>query len=93
MSNSANIKAKVLICVGDQDPHVPAKDIKAFIEDMHSGGVDCQILLLLGAPHSFTNPEPYHYELDTTGIGYDEVADRRAWAAMRSLFAEAFNEP
>jgi dienelactone hydrolase len=88
LSNPKNISGSVLVCVGDQDPHVPTLARDAFIAEMHSAKVDCQVLLLIGAPHSFTNPEPYHYPLDTTGIGYDPVADRRAWAAMRALFAE-----
>jgi dienelactone hydrolase len=84
------IKAKVLICVGDRDPYVPALDRERFMAEMNAARVDTQVLLLLGAPHSFTNPEPYHYEIDVAeGVGYDPVADRRSWAAMRTLFAEA----
>jgi dienelactone hydrolase len=92
LSNPSNISAKTLICVGDQDPYVPMKDITAFIAQMNQGKVDCQILLLLGAPHSFTNPEPYAYETGTSNVGYDAVADRRSWAAMRNLFLEAMHE-
>lgn len=92
VSKPESISAKILGCVGDQDPYVPAKDIEAFIGNMRDGGVDCQILLLVGAPHSFTNPEPYAYETGTDGVGYDAVADRRSWAAMRDLFTETFGE-
>lgn len=91
LSNASTLSAKVLICVGDQDPHVPAKDREAFIAEMNAAGVDCQVLLLLRAPHSFTNPEPYPYPIDTRGVGYDALADRRSWAAMKALFAEALN--
>jgi dienelactone hydrolase len=92
LSNAKAISAKVLICVGDQDPYVPATDRERFIGEMNAAGVDCQVLLLLRAPHSFTNPEPYHYEIDVaSGVGYDPVADRRAWAAMQTLFAEALD--
>lgn len=89
LSDAASITAKVLICVGDQDAYVPASDRERFIAEMNAAGVDCQILLLLGAPHSFTNPEPYAYE-GVAGVGYDATADRRAWTAMRALFAEVF---
>lgn len=88
LSAPKKIAGSVLVCVGDQDPHVPTPARDAFIAAMHAAKVDCQVLLLIGAPHSFTNPEPYHYPLDLTGIGYDPVADRRAWEAMRALFAE-----
>lgn len=93
LSNAAAIRAKILICVGDRDPYVPEADIAAFMDDMRDGGVDCQVHILLGAPHSFTNPEPYAYELGTTGVGYDPVADRRSWAAMRNHFSEVFGIP
>jgi dienelactone hydrolase len=90
LSDAGKMSAKVLICVGDQDPYVSAPDRERFIAEMNAAKVDCQVLLLLGAPHSFTNPEPYHYKIDVTaGVGYDPVADRRSWAAMRALFAEA----
>jgi dienelactone hydrolase len=92
LSDAANISAKVLICVGDADPYVPLTDVHRFMGEMNAARVDTQVLLLLGAPHSFTNPEPYHYEIDVAqGVGYDPVADRRAWAAMRNLFAEALD--
>jgi dienelactone hydrolase len=92
LSNAAAITAKVLIAVGDRDPYVPAPDRERFIDEMNAAGVDCQVLLLLGAPHSFTNPEPYHYQIDVAhGVGYDPVADRRSWIAMRNLFAETID--
>lgn len=91
VSDAAAIGASVLICVGDADPFVPRGDIDDFLSDMRGGGVDCQTLMLVGAPHSFTNPEPYAYDTGVGhGVGYDGVADRRAWRAMRRLFAEAF---
>lgn len=89
LSNPKGIGAQVLICVGDQDPHVPVPAREAFIAEMNAAEVDCQVLLILRAPHSFTNPEPYHYELDQTGIGYDAKADRHAWSTMKALFADA----
>jgi len=89
LGNAAGIRASVLICVGDRDPYVPASDIAAFMDEMRNAGVDCQVNLLMGAPHSFSNPEPYAYEIGTGNVGYDAVADRRAWAAMRRHLEEA----
>lgn len=88
VSRPEAITASVLVCVGDRDPYVPMSDIVAFTGVMNDHGVDCQTLLLSGAPHSFTNPEPYPYETVTDGVGYDAKADRRSWAMMRALFAE-----
>lgn len=90
LSNARAIGASVLICVGDRDPYVPEADIRRFMDEMRKGGIDCQVNLLMGAPHSFTNPEPYAYETGTENVGYDPVADRRSWAAMKYHFEEAF---
>lgn len=90
LSDAAAMTAKVLISVGDNDPYVPMSDIESFMAEMNAAAVDCQVQLLLGAPHSFSNPEPYPYETGTANVGYDPVADRRAWTAMRNLFDETF---
>jgi dienelactone hydrolase len=89
LSDPAKISASVLVCVGDEDPYVPMSDVQRFIAEMRDARVDTQVLLLLGAPHSFTNPEPYAYSTGVKGVGYDPVADRRSWNAMQALFAEA----
>jgi len=93
VSAPGDISASILICVGDRDPYVPMSDITAFIDTMHDARADCQVLLLSGAPHSFTNPEPYAYEIGTPNVGYDEQADRRSWNAMRNLLQERLPLP
>lgn len=90
VSDASAISAKILICVGDKDPYVPMSDIIRFLEQADEAALDCQVLILRGAPHSFTNPEPYAYETGSDGVGYDAKADARAWQAMRNLFAECF---
>ncbi len=89
LGNPQDLSAKVLICVGDRDPHVPKKEYDRFVEEMTSAGVDHQMLLLGGAQHCFTYPG---IEAIASGPGmrYDPVADRRSWNAMRALFDEAF---
>jgi dienelactone hydrolase len=90
LSRAEDIAAKFLVCVGEQDLHVPMPDIQRFMAEMRRAKVDTQVLLLAGAPHSFTNPEPYPYPVE--GVGYDAVADRRAWQAMRALFEECLGQ-
>jgi dienelactone hydrolase len=92
LGNAAQMSAKVLICVGDNDPHVPKQDYERFLAEMSEARVDCQMLLLVGVKHSFTNPEADHIT-DAGGLRYDPVADRRSWNAMRALFAEALDPP
>ena len=53
--DAANIKGKVLVCIGADDPVVPPAQRLAFEEEMRAGDVDWQMHLYGGAVHSFTN--------------------------------------
>lgn len=86
--DSRAIKAKVLVLLGNEDPLVPTEARTAFMSQMREAGVDAQMLLMSGAVHSFTNPQAT--EFGVPGVAYDARAERRAWAAMLSLFNEAF---
>ena len=55
-ANAKNIRCKVLVLHGGDDPHVPRKDVDAFEDEMRAGGVDWQLVVYGGAVHSFTNP-------------------------------------
>lgn len=90
LTDAQAIRAKVLVCVGEQDPYVPMSDIQSFIGQMGSADTDCQVLLLLGAPHSFANPDVHPGIAEGLNVGYDPVAHQRSWAAMERLFSEAF---
>lgn len=46
------------------------------------------VAFLSGVGHSFTNPDLD--ALDIPGFRYGARAERRAWTAMKTLFAEAF---
>lgn len=86
--DSQNIKAKVLVLLGNEDPLVPTEARTAFMTQMAEAGVDAQMLLMSGAVHSFTNRDATAFGVP--GVAYDARADRRAWAAMLALFNEAF---
>ena len=86
--DAAQIKAKVLVCIGADDPIVPAEQRAAFEKEMTEGGVDWRMNLYGGAGHSFTNPEVA--QLNRPGFAYHELTDRRSWRAMIDLFDEVF---
>ena len=85
-----HIKGKVLVCLGADDPGIPAEQRAAFEQEMREGGVDWQMHLYGGVVHSFTNPTA-----DRLGrpemARYDAKADARSWTAMRNLFDEIFS--
>ena len=86
--DAQNIKAKVLACIGADDPLVPPDQRLAFEEEMRAGGVDWRLNVYGGAGHSFTNPDVGR--LGRPGFAYHEATAERSWTAMLDLFEEAF---
>jgi dienelactone hydrolase len=86
--DAKNIKAKVLVLTGGDDRFVPPAQRLAFENEMRGGGVDWQMIIYGGAVHSFTNPASGSDP--STGVAYNEKADRRSWEAMKQFFAEIF---
>jgi dienelactone hydrolase len=86
--DARQIKARVLVCIGTQDPIVPPEQRAAFEREMDEAGVDWRMNLYGGAAHSFTNPGS-----SGPGMGYHPLADQRSWRAMLDLFDEVFVAP
>lgn len=86
--DAKNIKCKVLICHGADDPYVPAADVTALQDELRAAGVDWQMIFYSGAVHSFTRPDAGND--NSKGAAYNERADKRSWEAMRLFFAETF---
>jgi dienelactone hydrolase len=81
------ISASVLVCIGADDPVVPADQRAGFEQEMRAAEVrDWRMELYGGVGHSFTNPRVD--ELGMPGIRFDAAADRRSWRSMLDLFAE-----
>jgi dienelactone hydrolase len=86
--DAKNIKAKVLVLHGADDPFVKADEVAAFMDEMRKGGVDWQFIGYGNAVHSFTNKAA---GMDNSkGAAYNEKADRRSWMAMKDYFDELF---
>lgn len=88
LKDAANIKGKVLVLHGGDDPYVTAEQMAAFQEEMRKAEVDWQVYIYGGAVHSFTNPDSGNDK--SKGLAYDEKADKRSWEAMKMFFAEIF---
>lgn len=83
-----NIKCKVLVLAGADDPFQNPQDLAAFEKEMRDAKVDWQIAFYGGAVHAFTQPNPGFVN---AGAKYNEKADKRSWQAMKDFFAEIFN--
>jgi dienelactone hydrolase len=87
--DAQNIKAKVLVCHGANDPYVKSEQVLAFQDEMRAAHVDWQMIIYGNAVHSFTNPDSGNDP--SAGAAYNEKADRRSWQAMRIFFNEIFS--
>ena len=87
-ADGQNIKAKVLILHGAEDPYVPQQDIDALLTELRSAKVDWQMISYSGAVHAFSNPASGNDP--STGAAYHEAADRRSWLAMQQFLQEIF---
>jgi dienelactone hydrolase len=85
--DAANIRGRVLACIGSEDPYVPPEQRRAFEEEMRAARVDWRLHLYGGAPHAFTDPNAGDHGLE--GVAYDRRADERSWRDMLDLFDEA----
>jgi dienelactone hydrolase len=90
--DAKNIRGRVLVCIGADDPGIPPDQRLAFEKEMREGLVDWQMNLYGGVVHSFTNPAA-----DSRGMPrmarYDAKADARSWAEMHAFFDETFRPP
>ncbi len=87
--DAKNIRAKVLVCNGADDPIVPAEQRRAFEQEMTAGGVDWRLYLHGGVGHAFTRRGSE--ALGLPGFGYNQAADERSWRAMLELFSETID--
>lgn len=85
-ADAQNIKSKVLVLHGADDPFVPAEELAGFEKEMRDAKVDWQLVSYGGAVHSFTDWNAGND--NAKGAAYNEKADQRSWEAMKSFFAE-----
>lgn len=86
--DARNIRAKVLVLHGADDPGVPPAQVQAFMDEMRAAKKDYQFVAYSGAVHAFTVPSAGNDP--SKGAAYNAVADRRSWEHMKLFFAEVF---
>jgi dienelactone hydrolase len=84
------IKARILVCIGADDPFIPPEQRAAFEAEMRDAGVDWQMHLYGKTVHSFTNAAAKDANRPDA-IRYNPEADRRSWRSMQDLFVEALS--
>lgn len=88
-SGPGDIRGKVLVLTGDDDPVVPFEKIAGFRNEMRASKVDFEIDLYSGAKHSFTGEGSLGPERTPEAV-LSPQAEARSWARMESFFREVF---
>lgn len=81
------IKAKVLVLHGHDDPMAPPDQLLELQNELSHAGADWQVHTYGGTMHAFTNPVAND---PVFGTVYQATADQRSWQAMQNFFAEIF---
>ena len=90
MPNS-DLKAKVLVCNGADDPFVSAESVEAYKAAMDSIGATYEYIAYPGVKHSFTSKEAdANGEKFQLPLAYNADADAKSWASLLQLFEETF---
>jgi dienelactone hydrolase len=84
--DSKNIKGKVLVLQGAEDPYATQAQALTFMDEMRQAGTDWSVIFYGGAVHAFTNPgagsDPKQ------GVAFNPEANRRAFVVLKDFFAE-----
>jgi dienelactone hydrolase len=85
------VTAKVLVCHGSADPHVPMADVVALTEELNHAEADWQLISYGRAQHGFTHTHAVPGGMP--GVAYDPVADERSFAATSTFLAGVLGTP
>jgi len=85
----SSILARILVCHGALDPHVPMPHVTAFAEEMATARADYQLIIYGNALHGFTHESAS----STPGVAYNEPADVRSSGHIRVFLDEVFRTP
>jgi dienelactone hydrolase len=86
--DAKQIRGKILVCIGADDPIVPPEQRLAFEQEMRAAKVDWRLNLYGNAVHGFANPDADRHR--NPALAYHKPTDERSWRAMRDLFDETF---
>lgn len=85
------VKAKVLVFNGDDDPMVKPEHINAFKQEMRNANVDYKFFSYPGAKHAFTNPVADKMASKfNLPLAYNEKADKHSWAEFLKALEQSF---
>jgi dienelactone hydrolase len=91
-AQKGDVKARVLVCHGEDDSFVSAEEQAGFRQEMDDLGVDYKFVAYPGAKHGFTNPDATENGLKyNLPLAYNEAVDRESWQEMKAFWAEVLD--
>jgi len=86
------LKAKILVCHGNDDKFVPQTEVDQFKKQMDSIGASYIFKGYDGATHAFTNPNATAMgQKFNLPIAYNAAADTASWNEMKGFFKNIFH--
>jgi dienelactone hydrolase len=82
------VRARILVCHGARDPHVPMSDVAEFAAEMTRADADWQLNVYGRAMHGFTHDHAVPGAIP--GVEYDRETDELSFAAARDHLQRAF---
>ena len=82
------VNPRVLIAHGRDDSFIPAERVIAFQDALDRTEADWEMTIYANTRHGFTNPDAGKFGIEN--LAYNEVADRRSWAATLQMLEEVF---
>jgi dienelactone hydrolase len=83
------LTAKILVCHGNADPMVPAKEVETFKKEMDAAGASYVFRGYDSAMHAFTNPAATELgKKFNLGIAYNAKADTASWNEMKAFLGD-----
>jgi len=94
LAKPAQVKAKMLVLNGADDPFVTTEQIAALKHEMQSAGADLEFVNYPGVKHSFTNPgaDEVGKRFDLPLV-YNAEADKDSWQRMQVFLEQVFSKP
>lgn len=86
-AKAGDIKPRVLVLHGADDPYVKPDEVAAFQDEMRAAKVDWSLVAYGGAVHAFTIPDGPDAR-PGSGAAYDARADQRSWAEFQRFLTE-----
>lgn len=86
------IKARLLVCIGADDPFISAEQRATFETEMRVANADWEMQVYGGTVHSFTSRDAARRNMPDT-IRYSAAADARSWASMQALLSATLAKP